>query len=57
MHPGIGTLATRPLATRQRAPNIVVAHSHRYRPTQAARALVECATGLVRGLSLTCQRA
>jgi DNA-binding transcriptional LysR family regulator len=57
MHPGIGTLATRPLAPRQRAPNIVVAHSHRYRPTQAGRALVECATGLVRGLSLTCQRA
>jgi len=56
-HPGIGTLATRPLQPRERAPNIVVAHSLRYRPTQAGRALVECATGLVKDLSLTCQRA
>lgn len=53
-HPGIGTLATRPLAARLRTPNIVVAHAHGYRPTQAARALIECATTLVRGLSLAC---
>jgi DNA-binding transcriptional LysR family regulator len=52
-HPGIGTLATRPLAARLRTPNIVVAHAHGYRPTQAARALIECAGALVRGLSLT----
>ena len=52
-NPGIGTLVTRPLAARLRAPNIVVAHSHRYRPTHAAHALLDCAGGLVRGLSLT----
>jgi DNA-binding transcriptional LysR family regulator len=54
-HPGIGTLATRPLAARLRTPSIVVAHSHRYQPTPAAGALIECAAGLVRGLSLTCR--
>ncbi|HEY3077770.1 MAG TPA: LysR family transcriptional regulator [Burkholderiales bacterium] len=52
-HPGIGTLVTRPLAARLRAPNIVVAHSHRYRPTHAAQALIDCASRLVRELSLT----
>ena len=54
-HPGIGTLTTRPLAARLRTPNIVVAHAHDYRPTHAARALIDCATALVRGLSLTCR--
>jgi DNA-binding transcriptional LysR family regulator len=56
-HPGIGRLATRPLAARLRTPNIVVAHAHGYRPSHAARALIECATALVRGLSLTCRPA
>lgn len=56
-HPAIGTLATRPLAARLRAPNIVVAHSHRYQPTHTAQALIGCAAGLVRGLSLTCRPA
>jgi DNA-binding transcriptional LysR family regulator len=54
-HSGIGTLATRPLAARLRTPSIVVAHSHRYHPTQAAAALIDCASGLVKGLSLTCR--
>jgi DNA-binding transcriptional LysR family regulator len=49
----IGSIVTRPLATGLRAPHIVVARSHRYRPTHAANALIECATDLVKDLKLT----
>jgi len=53
----IGTLVTLPLSTRLRAPSIVVAHSQRYRPTHAAHALIDCASELVRNLSLASPRA
>lgn len=53
-NPAIGALVTRPLSARLRAPNIVVAHSQRYRPTLAAHALIDCAAELVKELRLTC---
>ena len=49
-NPAIGTLVSRPLSTRLRAPNMVVAHAQRYRPTHAANALVDCVTELVSGM-------
>jgi len=52
----IGTLVTRPLVCALRTPHIVVAHSHRYQFTPAARALAECAETLVRGLTLSAGR-
>ena len=51
-HPAMGSLVTRPLQCSLRTPNIVVAHSHRYRFTRPARALVDCAEEIVRGLAL-----
>lgn len=53
-NPAVGSLVTRPLATRVRSPNIVVAHALQYRPTAAAQALIECAAALVKALVLTC---
>lgn len=52
-NPVIGSLVTLPLATRVRAPNIVVAHAQRYRPTSAARALIDCAGEIIQRLKLT----
>ena len=56
-NPEIGSLVTIPLATRLRAPNIVVAHATRYLPTHAAHALIDCASDLVSELRLTSPRA
>lgn len=52
----IGSLVTRPLATRLRAPNIVVAYAQRYQPTYAANALMDCATELVQNMRLSTGR-
>jgi len=48
-HPAMGTLVSRPLDCALRSPSIVVARSHRYRMTRAARALVDCTERIVRG--------
>jgi DNA-binding transcriptional LysR family regulator len=52
-HAAMGSLVSRPLECGLRTPNIVVAHSHRYRFTRPARALVDCAEEIVRGLALS----
>lgn len=44
---------SRELQCELRAPNIVVAHSHRYRFGQTAAAVVECTTRLVDHLALS----
>jgi DNA-binding transcriptional LysR family regulator len=55
-NPVVGSLVTRPLATKLRTSNMVVAHSHRYQPTPAARALTECIASLVRTLEFSATR-
>ena len=55
-NPVIGSLVTRPLMTKLRTSNMVVAHSHRYQPTPAARALIDCIAGLVRTLEFSATR-
>jgi DNA-binding transcriptional LysR family regulator len=55
-NPVIGSLVTRPLTTPLRTSNMVVARSHRYQPTPAARALVTSIEGLVRTLEFSANR-
>lgn len=55
-NPVIGSLLTRPLDTKLRTPNMVVAHSHRYEPTPAACGLTECIAALVRGMEFSANR-
>jgi DNA-binding transcriptional LysR family regulator len=55
-NPVIGSLVTRPLATRLRTPNMVVARSHRYEPTPAASALGDCIAELVRTMEFSATR-
>lgn len=52
-NPSIGRIRSRVLQCSLRTPNIVVAHSHRYRLTRTASALVECISRLVGELALT----
>lgn len=52
-YPEMGSLASRRLECKLRTPNIVVAHSHRYRFTRPARALVDCAEKVVLALALS----
>ncbi len=54
--PTIGSLATRPLVTRLRATQMIIARSHLYKPTPAARALSQCAAGMVKKLAFSAQR-
>ncbi len=55
-NPAIGSIVTRPLVTRLRTSNMVVARSHRYRPTAAAHALIESIAGLVRNMEFSAPR-
>ena len=55
-NPVIGSLVTRPLTTSLRTPNMVVARSHRYQPTPAARALTDCVANLVRSMEFNATR-
>ena len=52
----IGALVTRPLVTGLRTSNMVVARSHRYQPTPAALALIDCVAGLVKHLEFSANR-
>lgn len=56
-NPMIGSLVTRPLVTRLRTPEVVVARSHRYQPTPPALGLVDCIAGLVPAMEFSAPRA
>ena len=55
-NPIIGSLVTRPLVTKVRTPQMVVAHSHRYQPTPPAIGLVDCIAQLVPKMEFSAAR-